>query len=90
MDGSIDLTIAAYNLGDLGEKEQERYRRAVKKALESRYPTTVVSVDVHVNRAKCQMFHDAVECSGQDENGEKIKGRAVLDVVQEVWNQGGW
>ena len=86
----ISLTIAAYNLGEANEAYRERYRLAVKKELEKRYPSAVVAVDVHVNRGRSTIFEDEASVSGKDEDGERISRRTVLGIAQDVWNEGGW
>lgn len=83
---TIDITIAAYNLGDLNgdAAELESYRAGVEAAVEARWPDATVTVEIVEPRHATEDDCDARGFEDGDEVAEVES--ACLGIAQDVWS----
>ena len=83
---TISLSIAAYNLGDLAHDPAglESYRAGVASAIEARWPTADVTVEIVEPR---ESFEDVADARGFEDGDEIAEVEVtVLAIAQDVWS----
>ena len=75
----IIIVISSYSLGECNDdNDNQRYIELVKNKIQSKYPDSIVSIELSKNVAS-NLYHVSNDC-----NDEILEN--VVEIINEVWN----